>query len=143
MPFYWLLLLIIWAYTVVLLLQGKKVIISCSLPYKYVTALVFFIFGLSFYLLNRNIRSLLLFISLTFSAIAYEIVPLGLTTKGFFITGKFYPYSKAKEISLYDRKGRLVIEFTYHYHVYFLYPESSDVQGIRQFLKKNKVIFRG
>ena len=129
--------IVLWTYIVMLLTRGRKVEFECILRYRIVLSVIFFIYGLLQYMFNLNVYTLITLISFTIAAIVYYIAPCGLGKEEIVITGKLYPYSKMKNVSVYEENKLLTIEFEFNRRTYFLYAKAEDEDAVRKYLKKH------
>ena len=127
----------LWAYIFMLLNRGRKVEFECILRYRIVLSVIFFIYGLLQYMFNVNMLTLITLASFTIAAIVYYIAPCGLAKEEVVITGKTYPYSKMRNVSVYEDKTLLTIEFEYNRRTYFLYAKTEQEDEVRKYLKKH------
>ena len=127
----------LWAYVIMLLTRSRKVEVECILQYKIVLTVIFFIYGVLQYLVYLNTPALFTMLSFTAAAIIYYIVPSGLAKEEIVITGKAYLYSKMRNVSVYEDKGHLTVEFEYNRRTYFLQAKVEDEEAIGKYLKKH------
>lgn len=128
--------IIVWAFVLLYLYQSSKVIYECRAGNKIIIIALFFIIAITQYLNHPNTEGVITCGSLMIAGVIYSLVKSGFGTKGFYVLGRFFAYTKVNDVKLERKHNMIYISFDYKKRTKYLFAKVEDEYRIRELIQK-------